>query len=298
MPKYEAEELALGDRKYIDDLVVPGMLHGALRDVGPPARPGARDRRVAALALPGVRRDRHRRGRAGQTRVRGSSIPTGRCSSRSARRPATSATCCRRRRRHAQLARAAAAARRRRVRGARAGDLDPSEALVRRRAAPASGERPRRQCPVDVEDAPAATSTPRSKTSAHVVEGTWHTQFIEHAFLEPELPGGAARPHDPTATGTTARLLAGPGRLRRPPADRAVPRARRETTLRVTLVSCGGAFGGKEDLSMQAQTRAARAGAGRPVKLAHRSRSSRSASIPSGIRSPCTTPSAATTTAA
>ena len=29
--KYEAEELALGDRGYIDDMRVPGMLHGALR---------------------------------------------------------------------------------------------------------------------------------------------------------------------------------------------------------------------------------------------------------------------------
>src|SRR6478735_1140208 len=30
MPKYEAAQLALGDRKYIDDYTVPGMLHGAV----------------------------------------------------------------------------------------------------------------------------------------------------------------------------------------------------------------------------------------------------------------------------
>src|SRR5581483_10234544 len=30
MPKYEAKELALGDRKYIDDLTLPDVLHGAL----------------------------------------------------------------------------------------------------------------------------------------------------------------------------------------------------------------------------------------------------------------------------
>src|SRR6185436_13062360 len=29
-PRYEARELALGDRPYIDDMSVPGMLHGAV----------------------------------------------------------------------------------------------------------------------------------------------------------------------------------------------------------------------------------------------------------------------------
>ncbi|MCU1282362.1 MAG: selenium-dependent molybdenum hydroxylase 1, partial [bacterium] len=55
LPKYEAEELALGDRKYIDDLVVPEMLHGA---VVLSAHPRARVRAIdlsAARALPGVR---------------------------------------------------------------------------------------------------------------------------------------------------------------------------------------------------------------------------------------------------
>ena len=55
LPKYEAEELALGDRKYIDDLTVPEMLHGA---VVLSAHPRARVRAIdaaAARALPGVR---------------------------------------------------------------------------------------------------------------------------------------------------------------------------------------------------------------------------------------------------
>jgi len=30
-PRYQAEALALGDRGYVDDLRIPGMLHAALR---------------------------------------------------------------------------------------------------------------------------------------------------------------------------------------------------------------------------------------------------------------------------
>ena len=55
LPKYEAEQLALGDRKYIDDLVVPDMLPGAIVQA---AHPRARIRAIAvsaARALPGVR---------------------------------------------------------------------------------------------------------------------------------------------------------------------------------------------------------------------------------------------------
>ena len=55
LPKYEAEELALGDRKYIDDLVVPDMLHGAVvLSAHPRARVRAIDSQRRA-ALPGVR---------------------------------------------------------------------------------------------------------------------------------------------------------------------------------------------------------------------------------------------------
>ena len=42
--KYEAVELALGDRGFIDDLRVPGMLHGALRLADHPGAPLAGER--------------------------------------------------------------------------------------------------------------------------------------------------------------------------------------------------------------------------------------------------------------
>src|SRR3954447_1861616 len=55
MPKYEGAELTLGDRKYIDDMSVPDLLHGALvLSAHPRARVLSIDA-GAALALPGVR---------------------------------------------------------------------------------------------------------------------------------------------------------------------------------------------------------------------------------------------------
>src|SRR5262245_18445411 len=54
MPRYQAEPLALGDRAYIDDMALPGMLHGALVLS---AHPRARVERVdfsGARSMPGV----------------------------------------------------------------------------------------------------------------------------------------------------------------------------------------------------------------------------------------------------
>jgi len=97
--------------------------------------------------------------------------------------------------------------------------------------------------------------------SAHVVSGTWRTQRIEHLFLEPECALA-----EPTADGLhlwsqgqgvfddrrqVARLLA---------ID--------EERVFVELVPNGGAFGGKEDMSVQAQAALLAWVTRRPVKLA------------------------------
>jgi xanthine dehydrogenase molybdopterin-binding subunit B len=73
------------------------------------------------------------------------------------------------------------------------------------------------------------------------------TQRIEHLFLEPE--SALAEPA-PTAP---APAHPGPGHLRRP---RQVARflGLREDQILVELMPNGGAFGGKEDMSVQAQT--------------------------------------------
>jgi len=97
-------------------------------------------------------------------------------------------------------------------------------------------------------------------TSAHVVRERFETQRVEHAFLEPE---------------STLCTIAGDGRLLMYSGGQGVWDDRNETArvlaietnqIEVTLVSNGGAFGGKEDMSNQAQTALACWLLKRPVK--------------------------------
>lgn len=107
------------------------------------------------------------------------------------------------------------------------------------------------------------------RDSAFVVEATFQTQFIEHAFMEPEsclaVPVGAT-----DLDGQPASVLhvysQGQGVYedqRQIAAALGLPK----DALRVTLVATGGAFGGKEDLSIQAQTALLAQVTGRAVKL-------------------------------
>lgn len=97
--------------------------------------------------------------------------------------------------------------------------------------------------------------------SAHVVSGTWVTQRIEHLFLEPEsalaepLPDGRLRLRSQGQgifddRSQVARFL-----------------GVAEERIFVELVPNGGAFGGKEDMSVQAQTALLAQLTGAPVKL-------------------------------
>ncbi len=96
--------------------------------------------------------------------------------------------------------------------------------------------------------------------AAHVVHETFHTQRVEHAFLEPEST--LAVPGD---DGVLAVYSGGQGVWddRNQIAD--VLGIERDRVI-VELVSNGGAFGGKEDMSNQAQTALAAHLLGRPVK--------------------------------
>ncbi len=98
--------------------------------------------------------------------------------------------------------------------------------------------------------------------SAHVVSGTWTTQRIEHLFLEPECALA-----EPTADGGLHLWSQGQGifddqtsvaRLLALPAEKVF----------VELVPNGGAFGGKEDMSVQGQAALLAWVTHRPVKLA------------------------------
>jgi aldehyde oxidoreductase len=101
--------------------------------------------------------------------------------------------------------------------------------------------------------------------SLHVVERTFTTQRIEHMFLEPEACVAIPGPRGGSGAETLKVLSQGQG----------VFDDRRQIAsvlgwdperVRVELVSNGGAFGGKEDMSVQAQTALAAALCGRPVK--------------------------------
>jgi len=97
--------------------------------------------------------------------------------------------------------------------------------------------------------------------SAHVVEGTWKTQRVEHLFLEPESALA-----EPTEDGGLYLATQGQGIFddrRQVASFLGLP----EEKLFVELFPCGGAFGGKEDVSIQPQTALLALVTGRPVKL-------------------------------
>jgi xanthine dehydrogenase molybdenum-binding subunit len=97
--------------------------------------------------------------------------------------------------------------------------------------------------------------------SAHVVEGTWKTQRIEHLYLEPE-----ASLAEPLSDGRMRLYTQGQGIFddqRQVAAFLGVD----DDRVHVELVPNGGAFGGKEDMSIQAQTALLAQLTGRPVRL-------------------------------
>jgi selenium-dependent xanthine dehydrogenase len=97
--------------------------------------------------------------------------------------------------------------------------------------------------------------------SAHVVHGVWQTQRIEHLYLEPE--SALAEPRD---DGGLRLFTQGQGIFddrRQVASFLGLP----EERVFVQLVPNGGAFGGKEDMSVQAQTALLAHVTRRPVKL-------------------------------
>ena len=103
-------------------------------------------------------------------------------------------------------------------------------------------------------------------SAAHVVRDRFTTSAVEHAFLEPEaclaVPG-TRRP----ASRALRLFSQGQGAWddrRQVAALLGLP----ETAVRVTQVATGGAFGGKEDLSVQGQAALLAHVTGRPVLLA------------------------------
>jgi len=257
LDRYRAEELVLGARPFVDDLVRPGMLFGALAFSAHARARVVRIDTSAARALPGV-----------VAVVTAADVPGERWNGLiHADWPAFVA--------EGEEVRCAGD-----VLAAVAGDhevtaraaaalvtvtyeslppvLDPDSALApgAPRVNPVH-ENLLSHSVIRRGDADAALAA-----SAHVVTGTWQTQRIEHLFLEPECalaepaPGGGLRLWTQGQgifddRRCVARLLAIP-----------------EDSVFAELVPNGGAFGGKEDLSVQGQAALLAWVAQRPVKLA------------------------------
>ena len=97
--------------------------------------------------------------------------------------------------------------------------------------------------------------------SAHVVSGTWKTQRIEHLYLEPE-----SAIVEPIEDGKFRLFTQGQGIFddrRQVASFLGVP----EDAIHAVLVPNGGAFGGKEDMSVQSQTALMCLLTKRPVKI-------------------------------
>ena len=242
--KYEAPELALGDRGYVDDIVVPGMLHAALHLT---KHSRAKIRRIdtsAALAAPGVVAVYTAADVPGDIRVgiiyKDWPVFIGEGEQTSYAGDVLAivvADTKRQARAAAELVSVDYEPLRPIVDPVSAID-DPEIAVwgtdsnVLSRSEYARG---------DVDAALAA--------SAHVVTETFQTQRIEHAFLEPESTLAVPDTHN----GTLHVYSGGQGvwddrdqicAILNLPTD----------AVTVELVSNGGAFGGKEDMSNQGQT--------------------------------------------
>jgi xanthine dehydrogenase molybdenum-binding subunit len=261
LPKQDAEALALGDRPFIDDMTVPGMLFGAFLFSPRPRIAVRRLDTAAAAAAPGVARV-----------FTAADVPGERWQGLIYRDwPILVAegepTHC-----VGDILAAVVAETEAQARQAVAligldyedlpGVFTPEEALAP--GAPrvhAGHENLLSRSIVRRGDADAALAS-----SAFVETRTFTTQRIEHAFLEPE--SCLAVPLAPALDARSPVLEVfsqGQGIFddrRQIASILGVPEAR----VQVTLVSNGGAFGGKEDLSIQGQVALMAWLTGRPVK--------------------------------
>jgi xanthine dehydrogenase molybdenum-binding subunit len=244
-PRYEGAELALGEKPFVADLTAPGLLHGALRLAD---HPRALVRRIdtskaaghpgvvavlTAVDVPGERtqgmltRDWRQLVAEGETTAYvGDVLAVVAAESRGA-------------------ARAAAA-----LVEVEYDVLDPVADPFDPRARPLSTSTVRRG------DADAALAS-----SAHVVRESYRTQFVEHAFLEPEAALAVPEPDGALRVYSQGQGIWDDRR------QIASFLALDEERVRVTLVSTGGAFGAKEDLNVQAHAALLASRTGRPVAV-------------------------------
>jgi selenium-dependent xanthine dehydrogenase len=253
-PKYQAFELALGLKPFIDDMSVDGMLHGALCFSEHPRAVVRAIDSSRAEAMPGVVRVVGAEDVPGEraigaivndcpvfvaqgetTRCVGDAIAAVVAESRHAARAAAAAI-------HVDYEVLEPV-------------TDPEEAL--KEGSPKVHDKGNllKTFRIDRGNVDSAL-----KESAHVVTETFQTQFIEHAFLEPE----SSLAYDEEGV---MRVFSG---------GQGVWDDRRQVArilgvdkkdVRVTLVSNGGAFGAKEDLGVNGHAALLARVVGKPVKV-------------------------------
>ena len=256
--RWDARELALGERPFVNDMSAPGMLHGALRFSDHPRAVVVRIDTARAAAAPGV-----------VSIVTAADVPGERSIGLIERDWPVFVAEGETTRYIGDVLAAVAAGTRRQARAAAAlidveyevlaPVTDPFAALEP--GAPAIHARGNLLATSVVRrgDAGAALAA-----AAHVVGDRFTTSPIEHAFLEPEsclaVPG--AGPDAPELQVFSQGQ--GVWEDRRQIADMlGLP----ETAVRVTQVAAGGGFGGKEDLAVQGQTALLARVTDRPILL-------------------------------
>jgi selenium-dependent xanthine dehydrogenase len=255
--RYQGRELALGDKPYVNDLTMPGMLHGAVRFADHPRATIRRLDVTAAAAYPGVAAvltvadvpGERIQGEITQdwvqlygvgdtTRYVGDVLAIVAAESRAAARQA------------ATLVEV---------------DYEVLEPVTDVFAA-MSDDAPQLH-PNAEQNVLSLSQIKRGDVerelagAAHVLTETFQTQYIEHAFLEPESSlayptddGGIHFYTQGQGIWSDRRQVAG---LLGLPQDK----------VRATLVSSGGAFGAKEDLNVQGHAALLAMRTGHPVKL-------------------------------
>ncbi|HYF11651.1 MAG TPA: molybdopterin cofactor-binding domain-containing protein, partial [Actinomycetota bacterium] len=253
--RYEGRELALGDKPYINDLTAPGMLHGALRFSDHPRARVVRISTERAAAHPGVVRVLLAGDVPGQ-RVQGAITkdwPQLIAEGETTRYVGDVLAIVVAETRHAAREAALLVDVEYEV---LAPVTDPFEALDPSSPRVHDGGNLLSTSVVKRGDVDAALAS-----STHVLTETFRTQFIEHAFLEPESALAV-----PLEDGTLHVSSQGQGVWE----DRhqiASFLGWPEDRVRVTQVSNGGAFGAKEDLNVQCHAALGALVTGQPVRL-------------------------------
>ncbi len=253
--RYEGTELALGDRDYVDDIRIPGMLHGGLRLADHARADVVSIDTAKARALPGVEAVFTAADVPGDLRVGiihtdwPVFIPEGGRTSYLGDVLAIVVAGSREIAREAATLVDVSYRELRPLTDAAAAIDDADDAVWQLEGNVLSRSVYRRG---DVDAALAA--------SAHTVHEIFQTQRVEHAFLEPESTLAVPEPD-----GTLKVFSGGQGAWDDRNQIAAVLGVPTEQVV-VEQVSNGGAFGGKEDMSNQAQTALAAWLLQRPVK--------------------------------